>query len=738
MLTMLTMLTMAASSGCASTTPPATPLDRQTTAAATAANAGGESSASAGAKAGDEAESDRFLWLEAVDGPRALEWVRDHNQRTKERLTESETFRALHADALEVLNSKSRIPGVTIRGKQLYNFWRDEQHPRGIYRRTRLAQYEREQPKWTTVLDIDRLSAEEGQKWVFKGMNCLSPAHTPCLMYLSPGGEDAIEAREFDPKKLSFVDSGYRVAKAKSSLTWLDADTLLVATDFGGQSLTKAKYPRVLKRWQRNTPLAQAKTLFSSPREDGRVSAQRIETMGETIILVRETINFWRRTHHLLDGEQTHALGIPASAVVHGASRGKLVLSLKETWALADATFPAGSVVLAELPSLRADSGVPPQLELLLGPSAHEVVENVYANDDAIIVHYLDDVRGRIDRFVPLGQSWQRSALKLPTDGSLAISTIDDDSGEMFIRYESFTVPATSYHVRGPKWRPRVVKRQTPTFEGERFISEQYWATSADGTRVPYFVVMNRDTPRDGRNPTHIFGYGGFRVALTPSYSGSYEALSGAYGKLWLERGGVFVLANLRGGGEFGPTWHAGVLRENRPRVYEDLEAIALDLFARRITSPAHLGIEGRSNGGLLVSAAMTRRPNLYGAVVCGVPLTDMRRYHKMLAGELWIAEYGNPDIPEDWAFLQSYSPYHNLREDAHYPDTLFYTSTRDDRVHPAHARKMAAKMLAMGHDIEYYENVEGGHGGSSTNEQLAYRIALTYSHLWKHLARPE
>jgi prolyl oligopeptidase len=374
-------------------------------------------------------------------------------------------------------------------------------------------------------------------------------------------------------------------------------------------------------------------------------------------------------------------------------------------------------------------------IDILVEPSETTVVESVATTDETVLVTVLENVRGKIYHYQPGPEGiWQHEVVAFPDNGALQITSTDDKTGNFFASYESFTSPPALYYVASSDWQPQKIKSQAPSFDGDRYLTQQYFAVSADGTRIPYFVVQPKELELNGRNPTHIFSYGGFRNSLTPSYSGSYEALSGAYGKLWLDRGGVFVLANIRGGGEFGPQWHASVLKENRYKAFEDFEAVAEDLVRRKITSPQHLGIEGRSNGGLLVGATMTRRPDLYGAVICGVPLLDMQRYHKLLAGASWMAEYGDPDIPEQWAYISQYSPYHNLQSGVEYPAVFFYTSTRDDRVHPGHARKMAARMQALGQETWYYENLEGGHGGSSTNDQLAYRLALAYTHLWTQL----
>ncbi|HEU5161527.1 MAG TPA: prolyl oligopeptidase family serine peptidase, partial [Thermoanaerobaculia bacterium] len=441
-------------------------------------------------------------------------------------------------------------------------------------------------------------------------------------------------------------------------------------------------------------------------------------------------------------------LALPETAEVVDGFRGRLVVRLQDDWQLGEGMIRAGSVILVDPAAIR-DGGRhgreprgidPPALELLVEPSASQVVEEVEVTDGSILVTMLDNVRGRLYRFTPgaagraSGSNWIREAIPFPENGSVALMTAHHESGDAMVLFESFTTPPTLYHAAPGGGAPLAVAAQDATFDGSRFEVTQQWAISKDGTRIPYFVVAPKGIARDGRNPVHLWSYGGFRSSLTPSYSGSYEQLYGAYGKLWLERGGVFVLANIRGGAEFGPAWHSSVLKENHERIFEDFEAVAEDLVRSGITSAERIGIEGRSNGGLLTLATMIRRPDLYGAVVSGVPLSDMRRYHEMLAGASWIAEYGDPRIPEEWAYLSRYSPYQNLRAGVDYPPVFIFTSTRDDRVHPGHARKTVARLQELGHEVWYYENTEGGHGGSSTNEQLAYRLALTYAHLWREV----
>ena len=679
------------------------------------------------------AEEDPYLWLEGVDDDRALDWVRAENAATAERLESSPLFKELYTQAKEVLNAASRLPEVRQEGDWLYNFWRDEKNPRGVYRRTSLAEFASDQPAWEVVIDIDALSAEENTQWVFKGMSCLREHPEHCMVRLSPGGGDAVVTREFNSVSKTFVKDGFFLPLAKGGVGWIDADTVFVSTDFGAGSMTKSGYPRVVKTWKRGKPLSDAKLVYEGDVESVSANAFRLHSAGADIDMVRDGKTFWTSERYQLKDGELKKLELPLSATVNGAFQGRLIISLKEDWNRDGVKYPQGAVLIADTTALQ--TGGKGTIDVLIEPDNTTIVQSVNTTDSTILVTVLENVRGKIYRYNPGPEGqFERSLIPFPDNGTLEITSTDDASGNFFARYESFTTPPALYYVASSDWQPQKVKGQAPSFDGDRYQTEQYFATSADGTKIPYFVVIAKDAKRDGTNPTHIFSYGGFRNSLTPSYSGSYEDLSGAYGKLWLDRGGVFVLANIRGGGEFGPQWHAAALKENHYRSFEDFEAVAEDLFGRKITSPDHLGIEGRSNGGLLVGATMTRRPELYGAVICGVPLLDMKRYHKLLAGASWMAEYGDPDVPGEWAYIKEYSPYQNLSSGVDYPAVFFYTSTRDDRVHPGHARKMAARMQELDQEIWYYENMEGGHGGSTTNDQLAYRLALAYTHLWTQL----
>lgn len=684
--------------------------------------------------AAEQKPQDPYLWLEDIDGEKALSWVRTANQETDKSLTNNPLYKSIYADVLSALDSKDKLPEVNIIGDMVYTLKKDVDHPRGLYQRTSMADFKAGKARWQPVLDIDEMSKNDDVKWVFHGMDCLKPQYQRCLVYLSPGGGDAHEMREFDAKALTFVDKGFALPAAKMQVSWMDPDHLFVATDFGGGSKTESGYARKIKIWTRGTPLSKAKHVFEVPEKSVSVTATRYTSANQAIDLFVDVPSFWTRSYHqMVDGEIVD-LALPETAIISDVVAGKYVVSLKDDWAFNGTQYKQGSVLLIPPKALTttAVAGPVDGVVLLIESSESAIVEDVSVAKNSIIVTVLEDVKSKVYRYTNGVKGWQPNLIDLPESGQISIASISHVSGEFFARYEGFITPPTLYAV-GESLTPKRILQQSATFDSRGLKVEQFFVKSLDGTRVPYFVVMNRETKLDGKNPTHIFAYGGFRASLTPAYSGSYEDLNGAYGKAWLERGGVYVIANIRGGAEYGPAWHAAALLDKRHKAFEDFEAVAEDLFRRKITSAKHLGIEGRSNGGLLVGATMVRRPELYGAIVCGVPLLDMKRYNKLLAGASWMAEYGNPDT-DDWSFIKQYSPYQNLKDGQEYPPILFFTSTRDDRVHPGHARKMAAKMKAAGHQVEYYENVEGGHKGSATSEQTAKRVALSFMHLWTHL----
>ena len=679
-----------------------------------------------------KAEDDKYLWLEDIDGEESMQWVNDMNKMTQDKIATTDLYQSLYQQALKVLNNESRIPDVSQNGKWLYNFWQDSEHPRGIYRRTTLKQFKKNNPKWETILDMDQYSKDHNQNYDFHGLSCATEKQKKCFVRLSPGGTDAVEIREFNLKNKKFVENGIYIPLAKTRTSWKDENTLFVSTEFGDDSLTDSGYPRIIKVWDINQPLESAKTIFTADKKSMMATAFSMKDDDENNInLIYELTSFWASNKYQYINGEKHLLNIPQSANVSGLYKNKLVLSLKEDWEINGKKFVQGEVVIADISELNGGKG---DIQSVIKPTKQAIIENINTSKHGILITVLEDVKARLYKYEFKKGQWKVKSVKFPDNGALQVTSINDESGDFFVKFESFVTPPSLFHVKNKSLKPKLMKQQDESFDGSKFMVQQFFTQSDDGTKVPYFVVMNKKTEFNGKNPTHIFSYGGFRNSLTPSYSGSYEALSGAYGKLWLERGGVFVLANIRGGGEYGPAWHSAALLKNRHKAFEDFEAVAKDLFARKITSSEHLGIEGRSNGGLLVTATMTRNPQLYSAVVCGAPLIDMKRYNKLLAGASWMGEYGNPDEPEMWEYIKTYSPYQNLKTNVKYPPVFFYTSTRDDRVHPGHARKMAAKMLENGYGVDYFENIEGGHHGYSTNEQLAHRIALSYTHLWQNL----
>ncbi|SDZ83358.1 prolyl oligopeptidase family serine peptidase [Microbulbifer marinus] len=673
---------------------------------------------------------DPYLWLEDVDGERAIEWVKEQNAKTSARLEKGTLYKSLYSDALAALNAEDRLPEITQKGDWLYENHHSKENPRGLYRRILADEFNRGSEQWETVLDIDALSRTENKKWVFKGMDCEDEAQTRCLMALSAGGGDAVELREFNARDKKFVKDGFFSPLAKQSAIWLDADRLLIASALGENAATSSGYARSTKLWQRGKPLAEAKPVMEVPVDSVWLRPIVIGSGDQSSVILSEALDFWNTRVFAYRNGKVLPLQLPESAVIEGAQGDSLVVKLNKDWEVGGKNWPLGSLVLVSQDSLLQGAA---EVSALVTPSKTEVVNSVVVSEAGVLVTMLDDVKGRAYFYRRGDNGFTRTPLAFPDNGQLAIATYDDESGNAYLTWENFVTPPTLYRFDTKADKLDRLLVQSPTFDGSKFKIEQFFAESRDGTKVPYFAVMAKNVKFDGNNPTHIFSYGGFRNALLPSYSGSYEPLNGAYGKLWLERGGVYVLANIRGGSEYGPAWHAAALRENRVKSFEDFAAVAEDLIARKITKPERLSIEGRSNGGLLVGASMTRRPDLFNAVICGVPLLDMKRYHKLLAGASWMGEYGNPDTA-DWDFIKEYSPYQNLEKDTDYPSVFFFTSTRDDRVHPGHARKMAARLKEMGQNVEYFENLEGGHKGSATNEQLAHRVALMYTHLWTAL----
>jgi len=618
--------------------------------------------------------ADPYLWLENVDSDKALSWVRKRNAKSVKELAQSKSFKKLDQQLLAILDSDERIAYVDKMGEHYYNFWRDAKNERGLWRRTTLAEYRKETPRWEKVLDLDALSKAEGENWVWHGSDCLKPDYRRCLVSLSRGGADADVKREFDLDKKVFVEGGFYLPEAKGSAGWIDQDTLFVSTDFGVGSMTDSGYPRIAKRWQRGTPLAAATVVFEGRKDDVAIDAYREHSKGFQRDFIRRAITFYSNELFLIRDGKLIRIDKPDSAEAR-AFRDSLLLTLREDWSVGGKTWPAGALIATDFEAFLEGGR---DFQVLFQPTARKSLVGFSPTLNHLLLNELDNVRSRLYVLTRDQGKWSREpVLGLPEYGTITAEAVDEESSDdYFLTTTDYITPTSLLLGSVGKRAPEKLKALPAYFNADALEVAQYDAVSKDGTHIPYFQVSRMDMQRDGRNPTLLYGYGGFEVSMVPNYSATV-------GKAWLEQGGVFVVANIRGGGEFGPSWHQAALKENRHHAYEDFIAVAEQLIERKITSTPHLGIQGGSNGGLLMGNMLTLRPDLFGAIVCQVPLLDMRRYHKLLAGASWMGEYGDPDDAEQWRFIHTFSPYHNVSEDVRYPATLFTTSTRDDPVHP-------------------------------------------------------
>ncbi|MDY6924639.1 MAG: prolyl oligopeptidase family serine peptidase [Pseudomonadota bacterium] len=672
--------------------------------------------------------TDPYLWLEEIDGERAMDWVERHNAHSLGVLRGDPRFETLHQQALEIVQSRDRIPSPGFnRDGTIDNFWQDAEHVRGVWRTTTLDSYRTAEPEWETVLDIDALSAAEGKNWVYKGATCLPPEETRCLVHLSDGGKDAVTVREFDRATKTFVPDGFVLPESKGDATWIDRDTLLVSRDFGPGTMTSSGYPMIVKRLKRGQTLDQAQTVFSGQPTDVSVSAYTLRDADGVIqaTLINRGVSFYEGETHLLgaDGVTTQ-LALPAKSSINALVKGQLVLTTDQDWtAPSGQAWKTGDVIAWDLDRWLADPATPAQL--VIRPGEREAVEGVTSTRNTLVVALYENVRGSVYVYEP--GDWSRRRLDLPQNVTVGVGSASERDDKVFVSVAGYLNPSSLYLADAAAGSADVVKSLPAKFDATGMVVEQFEATSADGTRIPYFVVHKGDMPTDGSNPTLLYGYGGFQSSLLPGYSATV-------GKLWLERGGVYVIANTRGGGEFGPRWHQAALQQNRQRAHEDFQAVALDLIARDITSQPRLGIMGGSQGGLFMGAMLTQRPDLINAAVIQVPLFDMLRFHKLLAGASWMAEYGNPDVAEERAWIEAYSPYQRLAAGQPYPEVFIHTSTKDDRVHPGHARKAAARLEELGYPVLFYENTDGGHAAGANLRETARRIALEYTYLTRRL----
>ncbi|MBB5739969.1 prolyl oligopeptidase family serine peptidase [Brevundimonas aurantiaca] len=688
-----------------------------------------QTASSAPAFATSEA-TDPYVWLEEVEGERAMEWVKAHNAHSLGVLQGDPRYATLHQQALEIVQSRDRIPspGFTHDG-HIDNFWQDAQHVRGVWRRTTLDSYKTAEPQWETVLDIDALAEAESANWVYKGSTCLAPEERYCLISLSNGGKDAVTLREFDSVTRSFVEGGIYLPESKGGASWINKDTLLVARDFGPGTLTNSGYPMVVKRMRRGESLDQADVLFMGEPTDVSVSGYTLRDADGVLkaTLINRSIDFYSsETYRVTDDGAVVKLALPAKSDITGLVAGKLVVSLKQDWtAPSGQDFKSGDLIAWPLDAWLEDPATP--AVLVLRPTERQAVEGVNATRNTLVVALYDNVRGSVRVYRPGESEWTYSTLDLPQNVSVGVGSASEVDDKVFVSVTGYLNPSSLWLADAATGAVDQVKSMPAKFDATGMTVEQHEARSADGTMIPYFVVHKADMPLDGSNPTLLYGYGGFESSLLPGYSATV-------GKLWLERGGVYVIANTRGGGEFGPRWHEAALQQNRQRAHEDFQAVALDLIARNITSQPKLGIMGGSQGGLFMGAMLTQRPDLINAAVIQVPLFDMLRFHKLLAGASWIGEYGDPDIPEQRAWIQAYSPYQNLRAGQPYPEVFIHTSTKDDRVHPGHARKAAARLEELGYPVLFYENTDGGHAAGANLQETARRLALEYTYLSRRL----
>ena len=676
------------------------------------------------------APTDPYIWLEEFTSPRAMDWVNAHNAKTATALEADRRYPQLYTEALAIAEARDRIPvGSFIHG-DIYNFWQDAGHVRGIWRKTSLADYRTASPSWTTVLDIDALGKAEGKSWVFKGAPCARPDQKRCLVQLSDGGEDAVTIREFDPGTGKFVEGGFTLPKSKARVAWEDENTLLISNAWEPGQLTQSGYPYVVKRLKRGQSLDQAVEVYRGDKADGGygVSPRVMQDGdGRSLSVIVRPLDTFRHETYVVTDRGAQRLAIPMKAAVEDVVAGRVILNLEEDWTVGGKTYPAGSVVWTELAALKADpANLKPKLIYTPGP--RESIGGAGSSKNKLLIEISDNVKGRAYVYSPTATGWSRKKLDLPDNASVNFGSTDERSDKAFVQVTSFLTPTTLWLTDAGTGSVETIKTLPAKFDAAGLVTEQFEATSKDGTKVPYFVVHRRDIKFDGSNPTLLYAYGGFSVSQTPSYSAGT-------GKLWLERGGVYVLANIRGGGEFGPKWHDAGLTTKRQVVYDDFAGVAEDLIRRKITSPRRLGIRGGSNGGLLMGVQFTQRPDLWNAVIIDVPLLDMIRIGKIAAGASWQGEYGDVNAdPAVMAFWRKTSPYDNLRTGVKYPEPFIFTTTKDDRVGPQHARKFAARMEEMGLPFYFYENTEGGHGAGADLKQQAHTQALEMTYLQKKL----
>jgi prolyl oligopeptidase len=673
---------------------------------------------------------DPYIWLEDVDSAPAMQWVHAENDKTLAVLEKDPRYGGFYADALAIAEAKDRIPAPDILGGQILNFWQDADHVHGIWRRTTLEGYQSDAPQWTTVLDLDDLSKVEKANWFWKGAESAEPAERRCMVDLSDGGEDAVTIREFDLPSARFVENGFQLSRAKQRVAWEDEDTILMARALDPAELTASGYPFVVRRLKRGQALEAAQEVYRGAAKDGGYGVTPYalyDGAGHHAIVIERPLSTFESEKYLLTGSGVAQLALPHKSKIRTLVDGKIIVSLAEDWTVGSAKLHQGSLIAVDLSEAAQDPGHLKPV-VIYAPGPRESFGQAAATRSALLVTTLDNVRGRAFIYRPeTGGAWSHLKLDVVDNASIAIADADIHGEVAFLSVAGFLQPSSLWLLNAQSQSFKEVKTLPPKFDASRDVVEQFEAVSSDGAKIPYFIVHPVDMKLDGRNPTLLNAYGGFQISETPFYSANT-------GKLWLERGGVFVLANIRGGGEFGPAWHEAGLKTHRQIIYDDFAAVARDLMARKITSPRRLGIMGGSNGGLLMGVEMTQHPELWNAVAIAVPLLDMVRFEQIAAGESWVGEYGSVSNPQERAFLTSISPYANLRRGVQYPEPLIWTTTKDDRVGPQHARKFAARLAEFGVPYYFYEVTEGGHGSGANLKEQARTTALQMTYFSRKL----
>ena len=681
------------------------------------------------ATASNTAGEDPYLWLEEVEGERAMAWVKEHNAKSLGVLQSDPRYQRYHDAALKIVEATDRIAFPQFRGRMIYNFWQDPTHVKGILRKTTLESYRTANPKWTVVLDIDSLAKVDNANWVYRGANCLQPEQRLCMIALSPGGKDANIMREFDMQTMKFVEGGFSMPESKGGITWIDENTMLVSRNFGPGTVTKSGYAFTTRRLKRGQRLEDAPEIFRGDSSDVSAGAFVLRDVDGRIqaTMASRGLTFYEGEYYLLpdDGGPKVRLPLPVRMSIQSLLDDQLIFTTESDWN----GFIKGDLLGIDLSELKAKP-TSAKAYLILRPGPRESIEGVSNTRTKLLVALYENVKGAVYVYDRNGTTWTRRKLDLPTASTVGIGSTSDLNDDVFLSVSNYLTPNSLWFANAATGKVEKIKSIPERFDASKHMVEQYEATSADGTKIPYFVVRPKALVMDGNNPTLLYGYGGYQISLLPSYAATV-------GKLWLEDGGVYAVANTRGGGEFGPSWHQAALQANRHKAHEDFIAVAEDLIARKITSPKKLGIMGGSQGGLFMGVAMTSRPDLFNAAVIQVPLFDMLRFHKLPPGASWIAEYGNPEIPEQRSWIEKYSPYQAIKPGRNYPEAFIHTSTKDDRVHPGHARKAAARLEELGYPVLFYENTDGGHSAAANLKETAKRLALEYTYLARKLKQP-